>query len=79
MKYEDFLASKAIRAQERGLKTVPTLAGHLFPFQRLCVDFALRAGSAGNFLSTGLGKTACELEWSAHAADATNGHGQGRR
>ena len=73
MKYEDFLASKAIRAQERGLKTVPTLAGHLFPFQRLCVDFALRAGSAGNFLSTGLGKTACELEWSAHAADATNG------
>ena len=73
MKYEDFLASKAIRAQERGLKTVPTLAGHLFPFQRLCVDFALRAGSAGNFQSTGLGKTACELEWAAHAADATNG------
>lgn len=72
-KYEDFLASKAIRAQERGLKDVPALAGHLFPFQRLCVDFALRAGSAGNFLSTGLGKTACELEWSAHAADATNG------
>lgn len=73
MKYEDFLASKAIRAQERGLKDVPTLAGHLFPFQKLCVDFALRAGSAGNFLSTGLGKTACELEWAAHAAEATNG------
>jgi hypothetical protein len=71
--YEAFLRSKAIRAQERGLKSVPTLAGHLFPFQRLCIDFALRAGSAGNFLSTGLGKTACELEWSAHAADATNG------
>ena len=72
-KYEDFLASKAIRAQERGLKTVPPLASHLFPFQRLCVDFALRAGSAGNFLSTGLGKTACELEWATHAAEATNG------
>jgi len=72
-KYEDFLASKAIRAQERGLKDVPALAGHLFPFQKLCVDFALRAGSAGNFLSTGLGKTACELEWAAHAADASNG------
>ena len=27
----------------------------------------------GNFLSTGLGKTACELEWSLHAAEATNG------
>ncbi len=72
-KYEDFLATKAIRAQERGLKDIPPLASHLFPFQRLCVEFALRAGSAGNFLSTGLGKTACELEWAAHAADATNG------
>ena len=72
-KYEDFLASKAIRAQERGLKTIPPLASHLFPFQKLCVDFALRSGSAGNFLSTGLGKTACELEWATHAAEASNG------
>ena len=72
-KYEDFLASKTLRAQERGLKDIPALAGHLFPFQRLCVEFALKAGSAGNFLSTGLGKTACELEWASHAADATNG------
>jgi hypothetical protein len=71
--YADFLASKAIRAKERGLSDVPTLAGHLFPFQRSCVEFALRAGSAGNFLSTGLGKTACELEWSSHAAEASNG------
>jgi hypothetical protein len=73
MSYAEFLASKAIRATERGLSDVPRLAGHLFPFQRSCVEFALRAGSAGNFLSTGLGKTACELEWSAHAAEASNG------
>jgi len=73
MNYADFLASKAIRATERGLSNVPRLAGHLFPFQQACVGFALRAGSAGNFLSTGLGKTACELEWSAHAAEASNG------
>lgn len=71
--YEDFLASKAVRAQERGLRDNPALAGHLFPFQKLCVEFALRAGSAGNFLSTGLGKTACELEWATHAAEASNG------
>jgi len=71
--YGDFLASKAIRATERGLSDVPKMADHLFPFQRSCVDFSLRAGSAGNFLSTGLGKTACELEWSAHAAEASNG------
>lgn len=73
MNYADFLADKAIRAQERGLSRIPKLASHLFPFQRLCVEFALRAGSAGNFLSTGLGKTACELEWASHAAEATNG------
>ena len=73
MSYADFLASKAVRAKERGLSDVPALAGHLFPFQRSCVEFALRAGSAGNFLSTGLGKTACELEWSLHAAEASNG------
>lgn len=73
MSYAQFLASKSIRAQERGLSDVPKLGAHLFPFQKLCVDFALRCGSAGNFLSTGLGKTACELEWSAHAAEASNG------
>ena len=71
--YANFLAGKAIRAVEHGLSDMPKLAGHLFPFQRSCVEFALRAGSAGNFLSTGLGKTACELEWSAHAAEASNG------
>lgn len=71
--YADFIASKAVRAKPRGLAKVPALAGHLFPFQRHCVEFALRAGSAGNFLSTGLGKTACELEWCAHAAEASNG------
>lgn len=71
--YSSFLESKKLRAKPRGLTDVPKLAGHLFPFQRNCVEFALRLGSAGNFLSTGLGKTACELEWAAHAASATNG------
>ena len=71
--YKEFIARKAIRAKELGLKDVPNLASHLFPFQKICVEFALRAGSAGNFLSTGLGKTACELEWAIHAAEASNG------
>lgn len=71
--YLSFLASKVARAPMRGLDNVPTLAGHLFPFQAHCVDFALRAGSAGIFLDTGLGKTAVELEWCHHAAAATNG------
>jgi len=71
--YLSFLASKVAHAPMRGLDNVPTLAGHLFPFQAHCVDFALRAGSAGIFLDTGLGKTAVELEWCHHAAAATNG------
>jgi superfamily II DNA or RNA helicase len=39
----------------------------------MCVEFLLRIGSGGLFLDTGLGKTACELEWCRHAAGATNG------
>ncbi len=71
--YRQFLMAKAPRAEMRGMDDVPSLAPHLFPFQKKCVDFALRAGSSGCFLSTGLGKTAIELEWAEHARNATNG------
>ena len=71
--YQAFLATKAVAAPMRGMADVPPLAGHLFGYQRDCVDFLLRAGSGGLFLDTGLGKTACELEWCRHAAEATNG------
>lgn len=70
--YAEFLASKAPRAVERGID-VASLAPHLFPFQRHCVEFLLRVGSGGLFLDTGLGKTACELEWCEHARNETNG------
>ena len=70
--YREFLARKAPRAIERGIEA-PKLADHLFPFQRHCVEFLLRGGSGGLFLDTGLGKTACELEWCEHARNATNG------
>jgi len=73
VEYEAFLASKAIRATERGLARVPELAPHLFPFQRHSVDFALRAGCTGLFLDTGLGKTECQLEWSQRVIEETNG------
>lgn len=71
--YHAFLAKKAARAPARGLVKVPKLAKHLFPFQSHCVDFALRVGTAGVFLDTGLGKTEIQLEWCRHAAAATNG------
>jgi DNA modification methylase len=72
--YAQFLASKAVCAPQRGLTDIPPLASYLFPFQRRCVEFGLRVGSYGLFLDTGLGKTACELEWCLHAAAASNGH-----
>ncbi len=70
--YLDFLASKAVRAKDRGLTSVPALASHLFPFQAHCVDFNLRTGCGGLFLDTGLGKTECQLEWCQKAIEATN-------
>lgn len=73
MSYHDFLASKAIRAKERGLERVPDLAPHLFPFQRQCVEFALRAGASGCFLDTGLGKTEVQLEFCQRALETVNG------
>lgn len=71
--YAAFLATKEVRASERGLGSIPTMAEHLFPFQARSVEALLRFGSGGLFLDTGLGKTACELEWSHYAAEATNG------
>lgn len=72
--YREFLDSKMVAASMRGMDSVPVLAAHLHPFQRHCVEFGLQAGSFGLFLDTGLGKTACELEWSKHAAAASNGY-----
>lgn len=71
--YQQFLASKAVAATRNGLTRVPALAPHLFSFQASCVEHALTMGRAGNFLDTGLGKTECQLEWSRHASEATNG------
>lgn len=71
--YHAFLASKTRRAEMRGLQTVPELAPHLFPFQRHCVEFGLRAGASGLFLDSGMGKTECQLEWCQKLIEATNG------
>lgn len=59
--YEDFLASKAPRAIERGLSVMPTLSSHLFPFQKHCVETMLRIGAGGLFLDTGRSEGFCAL------------------
>ncbi len=73
--YRKFLEAKTLRAEARGLAKVPELAAHLFPFQRQCVEFSLGTGGSGCFLSTGLGKTECQLEWLHQALSAGNGRG----
>lgn len=72
--YQSFLAGKIISVPARGLteSELPALKPHLFAFQKASVAFGLRSGSYGLFLDTGLGKTACELEWCTHAAAASN-------
>ncbi|MCA0276288.1 MAG: helicase [Proteobacteria bacterium] len=71
--YPDFLARKALRAPAKGMKRVPELASHLFPFQAHCVEHHLLTGAAGCFLDTGLGKTEVQLEFSQKALEASNG------
>lgn len=71
--YGEFLARKAVTAPMRGTDLDVALGAHLFPFQRACVEFGLRAGSWGCYLDTGLGKSLCQLEWASHAAEQSNG------
>lgn len=71
--YAAFIASKAISAVPRGLPREPALNPSMAPHQRDTAAFALRLGSSGAYLDTGLGKTWIELEFAHHAAAATNG------
>lgn len=72
MSYAGFLESKAAVAPVRGFEP-QALPSHLFPHQRVCIEHNIRSGSGGLFLDTGLGKTACELEWARQCAEASNG------
>lgn len=71
--YSRFLASKRPSAAATGLSGHIDMSSCLLPIQLACSDFALRKGRAGIFLGTGLGKSLVQLEFSKHAAEATNG------
>lgn len=70
--YRDFLAGKTPIAVSRGMEPCP-LHKAMFDFQKTAIEFCLRRGRAALFFDTGLGKTLCELEFSAQAAEASNG------
>lgn len=73
MTYMDLLRRKEAAAPMRGVAAPDAMPAHLFGYQAACTDFLLRVGSGGLFLDTGLGKTACELEWCHQASAETNG------
>lgn len=62
MDYSEFLARKAQLANTGGFE--PTnLPEHLFGFQRLLTEWAVRQGRGAIFADCGLGKTPMELAW----------------
>lgn len=66
MKYEDFLANKAIRDEPSGMSVKADSLNHrLFDWQKTIVKWCLQRGRAALFADTGLGKTAMQLEWAA--------------
>lgn len=72
--YHALIDAKRAAFQPRGFADVDEarLPDTLFPHQRHGVAFALRAGSAGLFYDTGLGKTLMELTWGDEVVRRTN-------
>lgn len=72
MDYDSFLATKRVEDMPDG-RSVDAAVLHdgLFAFQRDIVAWALERGRAAIFAATGLGKTAMQLQWAAHAGKTT--------
>lgn len=60
--YNEFLASRAQQNIGHGFEP-DDLPSHLFDFQRLLVDWAVRQGRGALFADCGMGKTPMELAW----------------
>lgn len=62
MNYLDFIARKAQSADGHGFPP-HTIPGHLFEFQQMLVEWAVRQGRGALFADCGMGKTPMELAW----------------
>lgn len=60
--YADFLAAKAQLADAGGFEPAE-LPGHLFDYQKLLVEWAVRQGRGALFADCGLGKSPMALAW----------------
>lgn len=68
-RYLDFLARKAIRAEDHGMTANSNdIHPMLFEWQRRIVAWALRVGRAAIWADTGLGKTLMQVEWARQIA-----------
>jgi DNA modification methylase/superfamily II DNA or RNA helicase len=63
MNYQDFLASKILKAANTGFDQDFSDDGALFPFQRKIVQSCVKRGRAAIFADTGLGKARMGLKW----------------
>ena len=69
--YSEFLRRKAVSASAGGF-TPRAMNALLMDFQSASTDFAIRQGRAALYLSTGLGKSICQLEWLDQCIRETN-------
>jgi superfamily II DNA or RNA helicase len=70
--YEDFVASKLIHVPPTGIEGAKVESPHLFEFQRVLTEWALRRGRCAVFANLGLGKSRIGLTWSDTLVRHTN-------
>lgn len=70
MSYAEFLARRAQLANAGGFDPIE-IPDHLFDFQRVLVDFAIRHGRAALFADCGMGKTPMALSWAQNVHQHT--------
>lgn len=72
--YEKFLERKRKTISDTGFDiSIEELNPLLFPFQKFCVQRALKKGRFAFFEDCGLGKTFQQLEWANHVSKFTDG------
>jgi hypothetical protein len=69
--YEVFIESKRKSLQPCGFKPVSSLNKHLFDWQSVVVEWALKRGRAALFEECGLGKTLQQLSWAEQVVKKT--------
>lgn len=75
--YQEFIASKSLRAVATGMQDIPPLGDYLFPFQSDLTRWTLRRGRSALFADTGLGKTIMMSEWAMQVQAYAEAIGEG--